>query len=77
MLIDGFNAACKNIASSYLEVGDEFMSVIRFWTTKKGNLPHLSYMFCKPEPLGKSSRQLPVMLQVTCYSLKSREGRKG
>ena len=28
------------------------MSVIHFWTTAKGGFPHLSYIFCKPEPLG-------------------------
>ena len=28
------------------------MSAIRFQTTAKGNLPHLSYIFRKPDPLG-------------------------
>ena len=28
------------------------ISAIRFRTTAKGNLPHLSYIFRKPEPLG-------------------------
>ena len=28
------------------------MSAIRFQTTAKGDLPHLSYIFRKPEPLG-------------------------
>ena len=48
-LIDGFNAECKNIAASFLKVGDESMSAIRFRTTAKGNLPHLSYIFCVQE----------------------------
>ena len=39
MLINGFNAACNNIAASDLKVGDESMSAIRFRTTAKGNLP--------------------------------------
>ena len=52
MLIDGFNAECNNITASSLKVRDESMSEIRFRTTAKGNLPHLSYIFCKPEPLG-------------------------
>ena len=51
MLIDGFNAECKNIASNFLKFGYEFMSAIRFCTTAKGDLPHLSYIFRKPEPL--------------------------
>ena len=51
-LFDGFKSASKNIAASVLKVGDESMSAIRFRTTAKGNLPHLSYIFRKPEPLG-------------------------
>ena len=52
LLIDGFNTEFNNIAASFLKVGYESMSAIRFRTTAKGNLPHLSYIFCKPEPLG-------------------------
>ena len=61
MLIDGFNVACKNISASYLKVGDESMSAIRFRTTAKGNLTHLSYIFCNTEPLGKYFKT------VACY----------
>ena len=50
-LFDGFNTASKNIAASFLKVGDESMSTIRFRTTAKVNLTHLSYIFRKPEPL--------------------------
>ena len=53
MLIDGFNMARKNIYASFMKVGDESMSAIRFRTTEKGNLPHLSHIFRKPEPLGE------------------------
>ena len=53
MLIDGFNAACENIAASFLKVGEESMSAIIFRTTANGNLPHLSYIIRKPEPLEK------------------------
>ena len=52
MLIYGFNESCKNIAVIYLKIGDDSMVVIRFQTTYKGNLPHLSYIFRNPEPLG-------------------------
>ena len=52
LLFDGFNTACNNIAASFLKVGDELMSAIRFRTTEKGNLPHLSYIFQKLDPLG-------------------------
>ena len=34
-LFDGFNTAIKNIAASFLKLGDESMSAIRFWTTEK------------------------------------------
>ena len=48
LLIYGFNKACSNIDASYLKVGDESMSAILFFTTSKGDLPNLSYIFCKP-----------------------------
>ena len=54
MLIDGSNEACNNIAASYLQVGNESMSAIRFRTMAKDNLPHLSYIFRNTEPLGAS-----------------------
>ena len=43
-----FREALNNIAASYLMVGDDSMSEISFWTTNKGNLPHLYYIFLKP-----------------------------
>ena len=52
LLINSFNNAFKNISASYLRVGDESMSGIRFCTTVNIIFPHLSYIFCKPEPLG-------------------------
>ena len=51
-LIYGFNEKCKNIASSYLKIGDDSMSAIRFQTTAKRELLHLSYIFRDTEPLG-------------------------
>ena len=51
-MIDGLNEACSNIASNYLNVGDDSMSAVLFFTAPKGNLYHLSYISCKPEPLG-------------------------
>ena len=39
------------------------MSVIRFHTTHKGDLPHYSYIFSKTEPLGTE------MKNVDCYRL--------
>ena len=54
MFINVFNAACKNIAENSLKVWDESMIAISFRTTAKGKLPHLSYIFRKPEPLGEA-----------------------
>ena len=51
----------NNIASSYLKVDDESLSSIRFRNTVKGGLPHLSYIFFNPEPLGKEFNT------VACY----------
>ena len=52
LLIYGFNEASSNIASSYIKVRDDSMIAIRFFTTSKGDLPHLSYIFQNPEPIG-------------------------
>ena len=50
-MIDEFNEAFSNIASSYLKVRDYSMSAIKFCKTSKGDLPHLSYIFRNLEPL--------------------------
>ena len=57
LLIDGFNEAFNNISVSYLKVGDESMSVIRFRTTEKVNLPHFSYISASQSHWGQSSGQ--------------------
>ena len=61
-LFDGFNTACKNIAASFLKLGDELMSAIRFRTTAKGHLLHLSYIFQKPEPLSTEFKTVACSL---------------
>ena len=60
-LINFSNEACKNIAANYLKVGNESMRVISFWKMAKGKLPHLSYIFGKPSPLGTEFKI------VSCY----------
>ena len=52
MLIDGLNESCNILYNSYCKVGNYSMSEIRFWNTVNGDLPHLSYIFLNPEPLG-------------------------
>ena len=51
-LIDGFNESRRQIASWREKTADESMSAIQFHTTPKGDLPHYSYIFRKPEALG-------------------------
>ena len=48
-----------------MKVGDESMSVIRFWTMAKGNLLHFSYMFCNLDILGTDFKTVPCY--VTGY----------
>ena len=76
-LFDGFNSACKKIAASFLKVGDESMSVIRFRTTSKGNLPHLSYIFRKPEPLGTEFKTVACSVTGALLFIKVQRGKEG
>ena len=40
------------------KTADESWSALRFRTTPKGDLPHYSYIFRKPEPLGTETNNL-------------------
>ena len=74
-LFDGFNTACKNIAASFLKVGDESMSAIRFRTTAKRNLPHLSYIFRKPDPLGTEFKTVACSVTGALLFIKVQRGK--
>ena len=50
-LIDGFNESCKQISSQEGKTADESMRAIQFCSIPKGDLPHYSYIFIKPESL--------------------------
>ena len=69
--------ACKNIAASFLKVGDESISAIRFRTTAKGNLPHLFYILRKPEPLETEFNTVAFSVTGDLLPFKSIEGSKG
>ena len=44
------------------------MSAIRFFTTPKGYLPHYSYIFRNPEPLGIEMKNMDCyMLRIMLY----------
>ena len=77
MLIDGFDEAHNNISASYLKVGDKSMSVICFWTMAKGNLPYLSYIFCKPKPLGKEFKIVHRSITGALIFIKIQRGKYG
>ena len=77
MLIDGFNIACKNIAASFLKVGDESMSAIRFRTTAEGNLPHLSYILRKMEPLGIEFKTVACYVTGELLLIEVQRGKEG
>ena len=75
--IDGFNTASKNIAASFLKVGDESMSAIRFLKTAKGNLPHLSYIFRKPEILGTEFKTVACSVTGELLFIEIQRGKEG
>ena len=77
LLFDGFNTACKNFSASFLKVGDDSMSVILFRTTAKGNLPHLSYIFRKPEPLGNEFKTFDYSVTGALLFIEVKVVRKG
>ena len=52
-LVDGFNAnRAELVAASHIKVHDETMSPWSPTTTPWGGLPFLSFILCKPKPLG-------------------------
>ena len=77
MLFDEFNNACKNIVASFLKVGDESMSAIRFRTTAKGNLPHFSYIFRNPEPLGTEFNTVACSVTGALLFIEVQRGKEG
>ena len=76
MSIYGFNKAYKNITASYLKVGDDSMSEIRSWTTAKGNLPELYYIFCKP-PLGTELKTAACYINGVLLFIYTQRGKEG
>ena len=62
-VVDGFNKSRSQIDSGVGETADYSMSTIHFRTTPKGYLPHYSYIFRNPDPLGEEINN------VACYKL--------
>ena len=51
-IVDVFNDSHRQISSGVEKKADESISAIQFCATPKGDLPHYSYIFRNPEPLG-------------------------
>ena len=60
-----------------MKVGDEFMSEIRFQTTAKGNLPHLSYILRKTEPLETEFKTVACSVTWELIFIEVQRGREG
>jgi hypothetical protein len=70
--IDGFNHVCLNkITNSLWDILDESMSSFRPRTTATGTLPNISFIFCKPEPLGTEFKcaACPVIGTMKCLEI--------
>ena len=53
------------------------MSAIRFRTTAKGNLPHLSYIFRKTEPLGTEFKTVARYVTGVLIFIEVQRGKEG
>ena len=53
------------------------MSAIRFRTTAKGNLPLLSYIFHKPEPLGTEFKVVACSITGFLLFIEVQRGKEG
>ena len=77
-LIEDYN---KNrgdrVAASYIKVADETMSSYRPLTMKLGDLPHLSFIKFKPEPLGTELKVGACAQTKSCLWLEIQRGREG
>ena len=61
--INGFNENRRRVVQSpNMKVMDETMSAFCPQTRKTGNLPHLSYVLRKPEPLGTEFKTLAAAI---------------
>lgn len=74
--VDEFNAnRPRTIAASIYKTMDESMSTYRPQKTKTGNLPHLSYIFRKPEPLGTEFKSVACAKTKIMLRLEIQKGK--
>ena len=60
-----------------MKVEYKSMSEISFKTTVKGKLPHLSYIFCKPEPLGTEFKKVAYSITGALIFIEVQIGKEG
>ena len=63
--------------ASSLKVGGEFIGVINFRTTKNGNLPPLSYIFRKLDPLGGKFKTVACSVTGSFLFIGLHRGKEG
>ena len=59
--MDWFNKVCNKISASFFKLIYALTSDINFWTTARGNLTQLSYMYLKNEPLGTEFKIVTIL----------------
>ena len=67
----------KTVSPSLLKTFDESMSAFRPRTTRYGNLPHLSNIARKPEPLGTEFKVMNSTKIGICLQLEIQRGKEG
>jgi len=76
--IDEFNKNRQmTVASSKIKVMDESMSAFRPQTTKTGNLPNISHILRKPEPLGSEYKVVACSKTGMFLHLEIQKGKQG
>ena len=75
-MIDRFNESRRQIDSRVEKTEDESMSAIQFFTTPKVDLPHYSYIFRKPDPLGTDMKNVACLRLGMMLHLDIQKGEK-
>ena len=68
---------CKNIAASYLKVGDKTISTIRFQTTANDKLPQLYCIYRKLEPLVTELNNVTYYFSGELFFIEIKKGKEG
>ena len=75
-LIYGFSELRRQISYGVGKTADALMSAMRFCTTPKEYLPHYSYIFMRPEPLGIETKNMDFYMLGTMLQLDIQQGKE-